>query len=249
MTTATLDPATRPAPPATLTPPVAPSTKASIAGALAAAADCADDGYPTHGYPGYALIPLAEFGQSLDNPDLDWWLVGFAARNLGQYEITAQGELKIMPPTGFPGDLQEAQMSHAVVGWSIEHGGFAGGPTSCFVMPDGSRLGPDAWWTSSARWHSALSDAHQPTFVAVVPEFIVEIVSPSNRGPEILAKVQLYLASGAKLIWVINARRRQVTIYRPDADPEILHDPETLHGEDVMPGFAFNVRQRIFDYQ
>ena len=248
MTTATLAPPTRPAPPPPAAMHIAPPTEPAIA--VAAATDCTAGDYPATGYPSCLLLPLAEFGQSLDSPDLDWWLESFASRNhnQGQYEITAQGELKIMPPTGFPGDLQEAQMSYAVVGWSIEHGGAAGGPTSCFVMPDGSRLGPDAWWTSSARWHSALSDAHQPTFVAVVPEFIVEIVSPSNRGPELLDKVQRYLAAGVLLIWVINARRRQVTIYRPNAAPEIRHDPETLHGENVMPGFTFNVRQRIFDY-
>ena len=253
MTTATLSPPTRPAPaPPPPAMPIAPPTDQAIAIAAVAAADgsVADD-YKAAGYPSCLLLPLAEFGQSLDSPDLDRWFEGFAGRNhnQGQYEITAQGELKIMPPTGFPGDLQEAQMSYAVVGWSNEHGGFAGGPTTCFVMPDGSRLGPDAWWASSARWHSALSDTHQPTFVAVVPEFIVEIVSPSNRGPELLNKVQRYLAAGVLLIWVINPPRRRVTIYRPNADSEILDDPETLHGESVMPGFTFNVRQRIFDYQ
>ena len=250
MTTATLAPPTRPAPPPPPPAmPIVPPTDASIAGALAAAADCAADDYTAAGYPSCLLLPLAEFGQSLDSPDLDWWLVGFAARNPGQYEITAPGELKIMPPTGFTGALHESQMSHAVVGWSNEHGGFAGGPSTLFVMPDGSRLGPDAWWISTARRHSVPAESPQPTFVAAVPEFIVEIVSPSNRGPELLDKVQRYLAAGALLIWVINARRRRVTIYRPDADPEILDDPELLHGESVMPGFAFNVRQRIFDYQ
>jgi hypothetical protein len=58
------------------------------------------------GVLGYFLIPLSEFGKSLDSPDLDTWFEGFAERNkdsVGDFEITAQGELKIMPPTGFPG--------------------------------------------------------------------------------------------------------------------------------------------------
>ena len=49
------------------------------------------------------------------------------------------------------------------------------------------------------------------------------------------------------MIWVINARRRTVTVYRPGAEPEVLEDPEILDGGDVLPGFTFNVRRRIFD--
>ena len=236
MTTATL-----PAPPETRPVPAIPDNIDD---------DDVDGLAPAAGYPGYFLIPLTEFGQSLDNPGLDWWLEGFAGRNCDQaeYEITAQGELKIMPPTGFPGEWQESQMTAAVVTWSNDHGGIAGGPTARFILPDGARRGPDAYWISAERWHSAPPEARTPPFAAIVPDFIVEIVSPSNRGPELAGKVRRYLAGGARLIWIINARRRQVTIHRPDREPEILHDPEHLYGEDVMPGFVFPVRQRIFDY-
>ena len=241
MTTATIDTVTRPAP---LAAPIAP------AGAVVESSDANDDLSPAPGYAGYLLLPLAEFGQSLDNPGLDWWLEGFAGRNRDQaeYEITAQGELKIMPPTGFPWEWQEAQMTTAVVAWSNDYGGIAGGPTARFILPDGARQGPDAYWISAERWHSAPPAARQPPFAAIVPDFVAEIVSPSNRGPELLDKVRRYLEGGASLVWVINARQRRVTIYRPGMEPEILDDPELLHGGDVMPGFAFNVRQRIFDY-
>ena len=56
------------------------------------------------------------------------------------------------------------------------------------------------------------------------------------------------MAGGARLIWVINPPHRTVTIYRPGMEQEILHDPETVDGGDVLPGFVFNVRERIFDY-
>ena len=198
---------------------------------------------------GYLLLPLSEFGQSLDRPGLDCWFEGFAGRNRAQaeYEITAQGDLKIMPPTGFPFDWYEAETTADVVLHARRHGGLAGGPTSRFILPDGSRRGPDAWWISPERWRSSPPEARQPPFAAIVPDFIIEIVSPSNRGPDLADKVQRYLQGGARLIWVINARRRQVTIHRPGIEPEILDDPELLHGADVMPGFVFRVRQRIFD--
>ena len=201
-------------------------------------------------FNGYVLIPLAEFGQSLDSPDLDVWLEGFAGRNkdaVGDFEITAQGELKIMSPTGMPGDWHEAEMTVELVIRAREHGGRAGGPTSLFVLPDGSRLSPDAWWMSEERWNALPEVARTPPFAAVVPDFVVEIVSPSNRGSEMADKVQHYLDGGARLIWVINARRRIVTVHRPGAEPEVLQDPETLDGGDVLPGFVFNVRERIFD--
>ncbi len=204
---------------------------------------------PAPGFPGYFLLPLAEFGQSLDSPGLDVWLEAFAGRNReqGEYEITAQGELKIMPPTGFPFDLYEAKMAAHVVIWAEDNGGLAGGPTSRFTLPDASRRGPDAWWISAERWRSAPLEARTRTFVAVVPDFIAEIVSPSNRGPELADKVRLYLEGGARLIWVINARNRTVVIYRPGMQPETLLDPELLDGGDVLPGFVFRVRERIFD--
>jgi len=199
---------------------------------------------------GYLLLPLSEFGQSLDSPDLDCWFESFAGRNRAQaeYEITARGDLKIMPPTGFPFDLYEARATIRVGVWADDNGGLAGGPTSRFIMPDGARRGPDAWWLSAARWQAASAKARTPPFLAIVPDFIIEIVSPSNRGPDLADKIRRYLQGGARLIWVINPPRRRVTIHRPGTEPEILDNPELLHGADVMPGFIFNVRERIFDY-
>ena len=229
-------------------PPVAPPPAVVVAdddiNDVAAAAPLGSAG------AGYLLLPLSEFGQSLDSPGLDCWFEGFAGRNREQaeYEITARGDLKIMPPTGFPFDLYEARATIRVGVWADDNGGLAGGPTSRFIMPDGARRGPDAWWLSAERWQAASAQARTPPFLAIVPDFIVEIVSPSNRGPDLADKVQRYLQGGARLIWVINPPRRQVTIYRPGTEPEILDDPELLHGADVMPGFVFNVRERIFDY-
>ena len=200
-------------------------------------------------FQGYAFIPLSEFGLSLDSPGLDTWFEDFAGRNkdaVGEFEITAQGELKIMAPTGVPGELLQLEMAAAVLGWSHEHGGRASGATARFVMPDGARRGPDACWISQERWDALPDEARRP-FAAIVPDFIVEIVPPSNRPRDIADKVRRYLEGGARLVVVIHPPDRTVTYHLPGAESEVIDDPETLHGGDVLPGFAFNVRERIFD--
>ena len=201
-------------------------------------------------FQGYVLIPLAEFGLSLNSPGLGAWLEGFAGRNkdaVGDFEITANGELKIMAPIGFPGDWHQSQILAGVGIWARGYGGQAGGPTSRFWLPDGSLRGPSAYWFCRERWNALPTEFRAPPFARFTPDFIAEIEYSSNRGPELVDKVRRYLEGGARLIWVINARRRTATIYRPDAEPEVLQDPETLDGGDVLPGFVFNVRERIFD--
>ena len=196
------------------------------------------------------MIPLSEFGQSLDDPGLDEWLEAFDARNkdsLGASEITAGGELKIMPPTGIPGYWHETEITADVGLYARSRDGKAGGPSGRFRMPDGSRAGPDAIWFSDERWNAATDEERRTPSASIVPDFICEIVSPSNRGPQLAAKAQMFIANGTRLAWIINAERRTVSTYRPGREPETLYDPETLTGEDAMPGFAFDVRARIFE--
>ena len=63
--------------------------------------------------------------------------------------------------------------------------------------------------------------------------------------------MQEYMESGARLGWFIDPIdpiARTVRIYRAGvAEPELLQDPETLDGEDVLSGFTFPVRELIFD--
>ena len=199
---------------------------------------------------GCFLLPLAEFGMSPASSELDEWLASFSERNAqcGVFEITAAGELKVMPPTGIPGYWFESEIVIRLGIWNDAHGGRVGGPSGRFRLPDGSRAGPDAVWFSPERWDAAADADKQPPFVALAPDFIAEIVSPSNRGPALVDKVARFLAHGTRVAWVINPARRLVTIYRAGQEPETRHAPEALDGEDVLPGFVFEVRARIFDH-
>ena len=237
MTTATRE--TIPRRPAPVSAPM-PAVPAALDDCGAATAEPESDCF---------LLPLAEFGMSPASSELDEWLAAFSERNAqcGVFEITAAGELKVMPPTGIPGYWFESEIVIRLGIWNDAHGGRVGGPSGRFRLPDGSRAGPDAVWFSPERWDTAAAADKQPPFVALAPDFIVEIVSPSNRGPALVDKVARFLAHGTRLAWVINPARRLVTIYRAGRDAETRHDPELLDGEDVLPGFVFEVRARIFD--
>ena len=201
-------------------------------------------------WPAAVAIPLAEFGQSLANAGLDQWFEAFAERNadVGQYEISNQGLLLIMPPTGNPGYYHETKIVTALDNWSEVHGGIVGGPTGRFLLPDGSRRGPDATWIAEARRAELLLPENRP-FPTFAPDFIVEVQSPSNSREELIAKINLFIAYGTKLAWLIDAGDRIVIKFRPGQEPEVLHNPEFVDGDaDVLPGFRFAIRQRIFDF-
>ncbi|MCE2502144.1 MAG: Uma2 family endonuclease, partial [Dehalococcoidia bacterium] len=55
------------------------------------------------------------------------------------------------------------------------------------------------------------------------------------------------ISNGALLGLLIDPYQRQVHIYRPGVEPEVLDDPETMSGEPEQPGFVFEARRRIFD--
>ena len=204
---------------------------------------------PLPQWPGVVAIPLAEFGKSLDDADLDEWFEAFAERNsdMAEYEISNTGHLLIREPVNYYGAASELRLAGALLNWADEHGGITFGPTSCFALPDGSRFGPDAAWIREERMHELELPENYP-FPRIAPDFVAEIKSPSNSRAELVSKIDLFLSHGTKLAWYVDADTRTVIKFRPGREPETLRDPEYIDGDDdVLPGFRFAVRERIFD--
>ena len=174
----------------------------------------------------------------LGNDESDW-----------QLELSANGELEIMPPTNEPSDVHENRTSSKVYLWDEEEGfpGVPTGPTAAYRLPNGSLRVPDAAWTAMSNVRARQHD--DPRGRPYCPDFVVEIRSTSQRSLQpLLAKMQEYMDNGAQLGWLIDPLERTVRIYRAGvAEPELLDDPETLDGEEVLPGFTFAVRELIFE--
>jgi Uma2 family endonuclease len=50
-----------------------------------------------------------------------------------------------------------------------------------------------------------------------------------------------WVANGARLAWLIDPDRRAIEIYRPNADPEIRINIDSIAGEGPIDGFILNL--------
>lgn len=80
-------------------------------------------------------------------------------------------------------------------------------------------------------------------FGRLAPDLAVEIVSPSNTALEILEKAEDYLDAGTRLVWVVEPRRRSITVYRSRKEIRLLGEDDSLDGYDVLPGFSLPVAE------
>jgi len=74
------------------------------------------------------------------------------------------------------------------------------------------------------------------------PDLVVEVISPNDLYTEVEEKVAECLEHGARLVFVLNPRRRTVAVHRPDRPLRTLTVDDTLDGEDVVPGWTLPVR-------
>ena len=79
--------------------------------------------------------------------------------------------------------------------------------------------------------------------MTLVPDFIAEIVSPTDRFSDVTKKVQTYLADGVQLIWVIDPDSQTVIEYRADSDQQTRYEGDaTLTGGDTIPKIELSLK-------
>ncbi len=158
-----------------------------------------------------------------------------------QFERTAAGELIIMSPTGSETGKRNADLNFQLYAWNRQYKlGIVFDSSSGFKLPNGAQRSPDAAWIKLDRWN-ALTSKEKERFAPLCPDFVVELMSSSDSLRKTRTKMEEYQENGAQLGWLINRKQQQVEIYRPDQNPEILTHPETVSGEDILPGFVLDL--------
>ncbi len=154
-----------------------------------------------------------------------------------KFELTATGELVIVSPTGGETGNLNAEINADVVLWNRQTKlGKVFDSSTCFRLPNGAKFSPDVAWVSLARWES-LTIEQQRQFPPIAPNFVLELLSPSDRWETTQAKMREYLANQVQLGWLIDPQSQRVEIYRFGQAPELLMFPTQLSGEAVLPGF------------
>ncbi|MBY0506231.1 MAG: Uma2 family endonuclease [Bryobacteraceae bacterium] len=148
-------------------------------------------------------------------------------------EYTAEGELVVMPPTDPETSARNGELVACLVSWARGKDGLATESSGGYRLPNGARLAPDASWISRKRLKQ------QPT----CPEFVIELLSPSDRRPMVEAKMREWIANGAELGWMIDPQQESVTIYRVGQEPETRTGIEELAGEGPVVGFVLELRR------
>ena len=158
-----------------------------------------------------------------------------------QLELSANGELIIMPPVGGTSGNREASLIGKVWAWNeATKLGYIFSSSTIFRLPNGGKRSPDVAWVKKDRWES-LTAEQQEKFPPICPDFVIELRSRTDALSDLQEKMQEYLDSGLQLGWMINPRQEQVEIYRPNQAVEIISFPTCLSGETILPKFKLNL--------
>lgn len=149
------------------------------------------------------------------------------------------GELRTMPPAG----AQHGSVTFELglrIGLHVRSAGLG----RCFAAETGFLIArdpdtvraPDLAFVRNDRVSELESAAG---FAEVVPDLVVEVVSPSDRATKVAEKALGWVDAGTRLVWVVDPQAGFVAIYRADGVVQLVRGPEAaLDGEDVLPGFS-----------
>jgi Uma2 family endonuclease len=156
-------------------------------------------------------------------------------------ERTATGEVVIMPPAFSDTGNRNFNVAVQFGSWAEQDGtGISFDSSSGFTLPNGATRSPDISWVKLERWN-ALTAEQQASFAPLCPDFVIELRSSSDRLTSLQDKMQEYITNGTSLGMLIDRKHRTVHIYRPNQEPQILDNPETVSGEPELPGFVLRM--------
>jgi Uma2 family endonuclease len=165
----------------------------------------------------------------LDNPDL-------------RLELSKDQELIVMSPTGGESGERNLELTFQVAAWNKKNKlgrAFDSSTGYDFTAIDGGKMSPDVSWIDSSR----LDGIDITGFIPVVPDFVIELRSATDRLTSLQNKMLEYQRLGVKLALLINPQDKRVEVYRLDQETEIFDSPSAIDCQPLMLGFNLDLTE------
>jgi Uma2 family endonuclease len=140
------------------------------------------------------------------------WLKTVPANDLHHYELL-DGFIVMEPPAGWPHGGIEIEVGSRLQAYLESHPiGRLCGSSQGFELPSGDTVEPDLAFISRERW----ARLRRPIrgFLRVVPDLVVEILSPGTRQIDQKQKKRIYERNGVREYWLVDPRSRSVEVFR-----------------------------------
>jgi len=160
-----------------------------------------------------------------------------------RFERTSQGDIIIMAPTGAETGLRNSSITAQLYIWAKRDGtGVVFDSSTGFKLPNGADRSPDAAWIPRSRLAN-LTARQKEKFLPLCPDFVIELLSPTDALSTTQAKITEYIENGSKLGWLIDPEMRQVYVYRPHLAVAILDKVMEIAADPELPGFVLDLRE------
>lgn len=189
----------------------------------------------------FEQYPIRNYSEHMNDTEL----YEFCVANRGlRIERDAEQNIIIMAPVGGgSGYFQKDFITDIEIWVRKTKLGISFSSSTGFLLPNGAMRSPDASWLAEEKWQS-LTEQQKQGFLPLVPDFVVEVRSPTDRIHRLRDNMLEWIEQGVRLGWLIDPVEAQVFIYRIDGSIALLKGLEdTLSGENVLPDFEFDLKR------
>jgi Uma2 family endonuclease len=160
-----------------------------------------------------------------------------------RFERTAEGDIIVMAPTGGETGNRNADITAQLVTWTKRDGtGAAFDSSTGFKLPNGADRSPDGSWVRKSRL-AALTHEQKLKFLPLCPDFVIELLSPTDTLAVTQAKMDEYIENGAQLGWLIDPEMRQIHVYRSRQAVVLLENVVEIAADPELPGFVLDLHE------
>jgi len=159
-----------------------------------------------------------------------------------KFERNANQDIIIMSPTGYETGKLNSEINRQLANWNIMAGlGETFDSSTGFTLPDKAVRSPDAAWISNERIKKIPLDELKK-FPKICPDFIIELISPSDNLKTLKEKMKEWIENGCNLAWLIEPENETVHVYHPGGTiDKIIGFDKSVSGENILPGFELQL--------